>query len=230
MMARRAGIGFVLLLAGGSAYADPVQSLESVRDAAREAALAALQPLGGEARIDAVLLDQRLRLPACGQPLQAQVDGAPGARLIALVTCHGPATWSLRVPVQAQVLREVVVAAQAIARNVVVTADAVRSETRNVLVLPHGYFPDPAAVIGQQATRAIRAGVVLAAPAIGPARLVRRGDRVTLTSGDGAITVRSEGVALGDGAQGQRVQVRNARSGRVIEGEVVASNIVAALP
>lgn len=230
MNARLAGLGIALLLVSSSANADPVQALDAVRQAARDAALAALQPLGGEARIDAVLLDARLRLPACTEPLHAEVDVTPGTRLIARVACRGPATWSLRVPVQAQVQREVMVAAQAIARHALVTADAVRSESRDVLALPRGYFPHPAAVVGQQATRAIRVGTVLAAPAIAPARLVRRGDRVTLTAGVGAIAVRSEGVALGDGAQGQRVQVRNARSGRIIEGEVVASNTVAVLP
>lgn len=223
-------LGTALLLLSAGASGNPVQSPESIRDAARDAALAALAVVGGELRIDAVQFDARLRLAACAQPLQARVDGVASARLIAIVACDGPVPWSLRVPVQAQAIREVAVAALPIARNDILDKTALRIESRNVLTLPRGYFADLDAVIGQQATRAIRPGTVLAPGAIAPARLVRRGERVTVTAGTGAIAVRSEGIALADGAQGQHVSVRNPRSGRVVETEVVAYGTVAALP
>jgi len=228
--ATRTRIGATLLLASASLLANPVQSLDPIRDAARSAARAALAPIGGAISIDAVLLDSRLRLAACDQALLARVEGAANARLIVRVACQAPAAWSVRVPVQAQAIRTVVIAAQPIARNAIVTVADLRSELRDVLALPRGYYPDLDAVIGQQASRPIRAGAVLTPGTIAPARLVRRGDRVALTAGAGAIAVRSEGVALGDGVQGQRIKVRNIGSGRIIEGEVTAYHTVAAMP
>ena len=49
--------------------------------------------------------------------------------------------------------------------------------------------------------------------------LIERGALVTLVSGSGSVTVKSEGVALEPATLGQRVRVRSA-SGRVVEGAV----------
>lgn len=230
MRSVRASLSVALWLAASPLQAGPAQSLESIRDAAQSAAETALTTLGGDIRIDAIRVDSRLRLAACEQPLQAIVDSHSSARLIALVSCAGPTRWNVRVPVEAQAMREVAVAARPIARNEIIATADLRSERRNVLQLPRGYFTEPESAIGQQANRAIRAGTVLTPGAIAPARLVRRGDLVAVTAELGTIRVRSEGVALADGALGQRVQVRNTRSGRIIEAEVVANNTVAALP
>jgi flagella basal body P-ring formation protein FlgA len=61
------------------------------------------------------------------------------------------------------------------------------------------------------------AGAVVTAAALEAPEVVRRGELVTVTSGSGPISVKSEGVALGPARLGQRLRVRTA-SGRVIEG------------
>ena len=55
--------------------------------------------------------------------------------------------------------------------------------------------------------------------------LIERGALVTLVSGGGSVSVRSEGVALEGGRLNQRVRVRSP-SGRVVEGVVEASGEV----
>jgi flagella basal body P-ring formation protein FlgA len=61
------------------------------------------------------------------------------------------------------------------------------------------------------------AGAVVTAAALAAPEVVRRGELVTLTSGNGAIDVKSEGIALEPARLNQRLKVRSA-SGRVIEG------------
>jgi flagella basal body P-ring formation protein FlgA len=46
----------------------------------------------------------------------------------------------------------------------------------------------------------------------------------------GNIEVRATGVALGSGDNGARLRVRNADSGKVIDGMVSAPGVVVALP
>ena len=58
---------------------------------------------------------------------------------------------------------------------------------------------------------------VITAAALEAPEVVRRGELVTLTSGNGPISVKSEGVALEPARLRQRLKVRSA-SGRVIEG------------
>lgn len=76
-----------------------------------------------------------------------------------------------------------------------------------------------------EAVRDLPAGVPLRQTDIRPAVLVRQGQPVTMTVGQGTgftITVRLE--ALQDGRLGERVMLRNADSGRTISGVVTGMN------
>ena len=76
-----------------------------------------------------------------------------------------------------------------------------------------------------EAVRDLPAGVPLRQTDIRPAVLVRQGQWVTMTVGQGTgftITVRLE--ALQDGRLGERVMLRNADSGRTISGVVTGMN------
>jgi flagella basal body P-ring formation protein FlgA len=58
-------------------------------------------------------------------------------------------------------------------------------------------------------------------------RLIQRGQEVTLVVEGTALAVRAKGTALGDAAEGERVQVRNSSSQEVVEGVVRGRGIVA---
>ena len=57
-------------------------------------------------------------------------------------------------------------------------------------------------------------------------RLVRRGERVTITARADGIDVRMAGKALMDGTAGERIRVRNINSDRVIEATVASPGMV----
>lgn len=213
-----------------AAGAAPVQAPGSIRAAAVAAARAALATLGEDVRIEAMTLDPRLRLPACGSALDTRVDRPLGTRLAAVVSCPGPANWSVRVPLRAQVWRPVVTLAQPVPRGAILRAEQLRLESMDLLALPRGYFTEPQAAVGMQTLRPLRAERALAPDALAPPRLVQRGAQVTILATVGPVSVRSQGVALQDGAEGARVSVRNPRSGRVVEGRVTAEGAIAVQP
>jgi flagella basal body P-ring formation protein FlgA len=55
---------------------------------------------------------------------------------------------------------------------------------------------------------------------------VRRGQTVVVISGSPGFEVRATGEALNDGQSGDRIQVRNRQSRRILEGQVEASGVV----
>ncbi len=74
-----------------------------------------------------------------------------------------------------------------------------------------------AQAVGLTMRRTQPAGAVITAAGLEAPEVVRRGELVTLTSGDGAISVKAEGVALEPARLHQRLKVRSA-SGRVHRG------------
>ena len=220
----------ILTLAGGiltldGARAAEWQPPESIRDAARALALRSLS--GSETvQIDAVGVDERLRLPACGEPLTAAVEQAfARGRGTVAVACAGPQAWRLFVPVRTSRNVPVVVLRRAVRRGQVVTEADVALETRSSAALPYDYLLDLEDAVGLTVKRTVSAGTVLVPAALERARLIERGAVVTLVSAAGPVQVKSQGIAVEPAGADQRVRVRTA-SGRIVEGTVTANGDV----
>lgn len=218
-MRRRLLLLAILPVAALGQEAEPLARIEAT-------AIAALAgQLPPSARIAASGIDPRLRLPVCSQPPTAEPPAVRGASATVTVRCGQPA-WTVYVPLRISDLRPVLVLTRAAARGEILSAALLAPQERDVAQLPFGYFEDPQVATGQQLRRPLAAGAVLTPSDAESPRLVRRGDAVTLIGRSGGIEIRAGGTALGDGAQGERVRVRNDSSRRTVEGMVSGPGLV----
>jgi flagellar basal body P-ring formation protein FlgA len=219
----------VLLLAAGSAAAhEPQQNIIAEATRFMEAAAADAHGADFEISVTAGPLDDRLRLRACDEGLEAFT--AAGTRTAGNTTvgvrCLGPVAWTLYVPVQIEVHGEVVVIAQSLPRGTVLQRSHLRLERQDVGRLSAGYLADPEEARDMVLRRALQSGTVLTPQMVEPVRLVQRGQRVLLLAEAGAVAVRVEAEAMGDGALGERVRVRNLSSQKIVEGQVLSHGVV----
>lgn len=177
-------------------------------------------------------LDPRLQLAPCGAALNASlIEGTRlTPRMTVLVHCPQPDGWTVRVPVELQVYRQVFVMTHPLQRGDGIRVDDVRSEERDITRLGYGYVSDMAEVEGRTLSRALAVGTVLTPGALGGRSAVRAGDQVQLISRLDGIEVRASGIALGGGDSGSRLRVRNGSSGKVVDAMVTAPGEVQALP
>lgn len=210
----------LLLLASSLAVAaDAVQPIESLRSAAVAAARAQASPT---AQAEALALDERLRLPACGEALRAAPEPQRGAQARVAVSCGAPVAWTVYVGVRLTDIRPVLTLARGVQRGETVDAAMLVPQDRDIASLPYGYYSDPAQLAGRQLRRPANAGSVLSPDMVEAQKLVRRGDLVTVIGRAGMVEVRSQGKALRDGAAGDRIPVENSSSRRVVEGQVTS--------
>ncbi|HEX6993041.1 MAG TPA: flagellar basal body P-ring formation chaperone FlgA [Gammaproteobacteria bacterium] len=228
---RRLAALAALVLAAATAAGAELEDHARIRSLAEAHALEAARsfaPAGARVSVEAARLDPRLRLAAC--PVVPETFSAPGHGLAALasigVRCPATPGWSLYVPVEVEVLVDVVVLAAPAATGEALAASDLRLEPANVVRLGAGYLTRIEDAEGQVLKRPVRPGTVLTAALLERPTLVRRGQRVELVAGGAALAVRSEGEALSDAAEGERVRVRNVRSRTVVEGVVAADGTV----
>lgn len=217
------------LLQSGLAWSTVAwQSHASIREAAAAAARLAIP---GPAEVAADSPDPRLRLTQCSQPLTATVpaNGVRSARLTADVRCDGTQPWRLYLPVRVTSSRPVVVASRALTRDTVLAPGDVRLADSTSGAAPTGALHDVNLVVGRRLRRAADEGQALTASVLTAPTLVRRGQDVQVEAQAGGLQVHMAGVARGDGALGDIIDVENGSSGRVVQAVVRSAKSVEVL-
>lgn len=192
-----------------------------------------MQELAGQepqsdAEITVGRLDPRLRLSACEGEMETflpQGSRALGNSTVG-VRCNGVKPWTLYVPVKVAVFRKVLVTNRPMARGELINATDLRMERRNLNTLRAGFLTDPSHAIGRLAKRPLTAGTPLSVSNLAAQRVIKRGEKVTLLMDIPGIQVRATAKALGDGAIGETISVRNTSSKKIIQATVISAGVV----
>ena len=223
----------LLTLLSAPAFAQEIQSLDAVRETAQAYVLKQVpsqQP--GSVTVNVGALDSRLRLASCAEPLKASLPSGATfrARMTVAVSCAGPTTWSVYVPVNIETQTSVLVLKHAAARGTRLTADDVEVQTRTVTGAGDDYLTEAAELAGRTLKRPLGAGAAVTADAMVADALIKRGQQVTLLAAVGAMEVRARGVAMNDAPAAGRVKAQNLSSGRIVEGFVESADVIRITP
>ncbi|HCF2924651.1 TPA: flagellar basal body P-ring formation protein FlgA [Pseudomonas aeruginosa] len=166
--------------------------------------------LDGRYQIQVNRVDPRLRLAECDRDLTLSQESPaqPIGRVTVRISCEGSAPWTIFMPAQVKLFRQVVVAVQPLKRAHVLEDADIALVERDVGLLTQGYLTDPARVVGQKLRR----------PVVN--------DQVVILARTATINVKMPGEALSDGAPGQQIRVRNLRSQRIIKARVIEPGTV----
>lgn len=227
----RASLLALLGLAGTVQAAD-TQSLEAIRKAVSDHLESAFADSGADrVEINVGRLDPRLKLADCplALDLKANNPGRDGGQLTVQVRCPGERPWAIYVPAQVDLYRPVAVATRHLQRGDEVSAGDIEMVSTNTGALRQGYLGHAEAVIGQQLRRPLAEGEHFRSSILEHPLAVHRGDKVSLEARSGGIAVSTRGTAMGNGRVGEQIRVKNDRSERVIQGEIIAPGHVQAV-
>lgn len=204
--------------------AAPQQGHAEIQAAVEAFVRAQTQNLPGKATISVSEIDRRVVLPAC---LALEPFLPPGGQLFGNasigVRCKGPASWALFVPVHIKVTANLLVSTHPLQQGQALRAEDMASQ-EGELAHP-GILTDPAQAIGKVLKFSIGAGQLLKQDMLRAPYAVTQGQTVQLQAEGDGFRVQSEGQALGNAAEGQRVQVRTS-SGQVVSGIARAGGVI----
>ena len=204
------------------ARAQSIQPIESIQAAAEKEVRALLPKTTAKYYVTAGRLDSRLRLAACGAPLETFMsnNSTPGARSTVGVRCTTQNQWTVYVPVSVETEASILVLRRALARRSPVEPIDVELQTRRLPGVESGFISDIGNLRGRRLRRALPAGTPLTIEELVPEVLVRRGQQVTLLASTGSIEIRAQGRALTEGGARDRIRVQNESSLKIVEGVI----------
>ena len=87
-------------------------------------------------------------------------------------------------------------------------------------LLSRGAFEDLKFVLGKRLKKSLQKGSILKAIHLNPDWLVHKNQRIIIENNIGEIYVAMEGIALSNGAKGDRILAKNISSNKTVEGFV----------
>ena len=178
----------------------------------------------GRYEIQVSQLDPRLRMPMCDKELTATLESPaqPIGRVTVKVRCEGAAPWTVFVPAQVKLFRDVVVVARPLKRTGIIGYDDVVLRERDISLISQGYLTSVDQAVGQKLTRPVVTDQVITLVHLEQAEVIRKGDQVVISASSGALQVKMPGEALSNGGMSEQIRVKNLNSNRVIKARVTA--------
>ncbi|MBA6046795.1 flagellar basal body P-ring formation chaperone FlgA [Pseudomonas lactis] len=178
----------------------------------------------GRYEIQVNQLDPRLRMPMCDKELTATLESPaqPIGRVTVKVRCEGASPWTVFVPAQVKLYRDVVVVARPLKRTGIIGYDDVALRERDISLINQGYLTSLDQAVGQKLTRPVVTDQVLTLVHLEQAEVIRKGDQVVISASSGGLNVRMPGEALSNGGMSEQIRVKNLNSNRVIKARVTA--------
>ncbi|MDO9267727.1 MAG: flagellar basal body P-ring formation chaperone FlgA [Methylobacter sp.] len=185
--------------------------------------------LSGEYEVTLTPLDSRLNLPQCVEPLDVFTTTAliKAGRTTIGVRCNAGKKWSIFTSVIIKTYQMVVVLSQPIQRGEIITQQHLAIEKREVSKLREDFVTQLEQVENKQVTRQLNIGTILSLRNIVEPNLVKRGDKVVISTTKPDFSIRMSGIAMMDGTKGQLITVKNQNSGRIINATVIEPGLVA---
>jgi flagella basal body P-ring formation protein FlgA len=195
---------------------DARQSHAAIRQVATEFIQAKTQGMPGKIALKVEEIDSRLSLTPCAQleaflPTGAQLLGKTSIG----VRCNDKNGWSIFIPATITVTINMLVSSHPLQQGQVLAAGdfSMRSGELN----QQGVLTEETQALGKVMKFSIGAGQLIKQDMLRPPYVVTQGQTVQLISTGNGITIRTEGKALNNAADGQAAQVKIS-TGQVISG------------
>lgn len=178
----------------------------------------------GRYQIEVKQLDPRLRMPNCDKQLTASLESPaqPVGRVTVRLRCEGSSPWTVFVPAQVHLFRNVVTVVRPMKRDAIVSEGDIALRERDVGLLGQGFLDSLDQAIGQKVVRPTVIDQILTPVHLEQPQMVRKGDQVVISARSGSMSVRMPGEALSDGGFNEQIRVKNLNSKRVIKANIVA--------
>lgn len=169
-------------------------------------------------------IDPRLKLRQCDEPLAFELQGQTIKRNNTVkISCASTISpWSIFTMSTITQEMNVISASNELPRHHIITAKDLTTLRQDVNRLRVGYTTKRLDLVGQQLKRPIRAGTVIYQNQLQLPVIIKKGDKVTIVTKRGALSVIHQGIALQDASVGERIRIKNNGSTRTIQGEAVS--------
>jgi flagella basal body P-ring formation protein FlgA len=142
------------------------------------------------------------------------------------VRCGVGKKWAIFVSVIITPYEHVVILTQPLQRGEIASERHFSVVRKDVSKLHDAYLTQLDSVLNKQVVRTLSAGTVVTLKDFVEPKVIKRGDKVSITAERSGIAIKMSGIAQSDGSRGQIIRVKNQNSERVINATIIGAGEV----
>ncbi|WP_286265330.1 flagellar basal body P-ring formation chaperone FlgA [Thalassotalea atypica] len=169
-------------------------------------------------------IDPRVTIKPCFSELSANIPENHNSRNVNVeISCADSTPWSLYIPARVKIMSPVVVALTAIDKGSLLTGDNIGVKFIDEKKIRGEKLTSTVELIGAKSRRNLSSGSAISRRNI---CVVCKGDSVTIEAHSAALSIRTAGVAMMNGYVGDKIKVKNERSGKLVNARISGLNSV----
>jgi len=173
-------------------------------------------------------LDSRLKLTQCPLPLTSTL--APGSQFSGKTTvhlrCNSDSPWTVYISAQISLFGKIIQTTSPLTKGHILKNSDLHAVEEDLSRIKYGYFTSKEYLIGKQLKRRLPQNRIIKANYVKAPTLVKRGELVSIIAENTGYSVKMSGTAMNSGARGERIQVKNSSSKRIVEGIIKEAGVV----
>lgn len=209
------------LLTWGLSFAQSEQQFQdtnTLRTIAEEFLSTQTTGLHGQTNITIGKIDNRLKLPTCGNLSPFLMPGSkPWGKITMGIRCSSPTPWTIYVSAQIRVTADYYVTANPLSTGQMIGAADIRKISGDLSSLPTGAITNPTQAIGKSLNTSLISGSVLRIDALKATPAIQQGQSIKVVSTGPGFEVSTEAMALNNANEGQVAKAKTI-SGQFISG------------
>lgn len=169
-------------------------------------------------------IDPRIVIKPCASGLTANIPENHNGRNVNIkISCEDSTPWSIYLPSRIKIMAPVVVALSAIDKGSMLTLDNIGIKYVDEKRIRGEKLTSLETLIGAKSRRTLSIGSAITRRNI---CIVCKGDNVTIEAQSTSFSIKTAGVSLTNGHLGDKVKVKNERSGKLVSAHVSGLNRV----
>jgi len=169
-------------------------------------------------------IDPRVNIKPCLSELSANIPEFHNGRNVNIeISCSDSKPWRLYIPSRISIKSPIVVALSAIDKGSILSSDNIGVAYIDEKRIRGERMTNANVLLGAKSKRTLSMGTAITRKNI---CLVCKGDNVTIEAKSTAISIKTDGISMSNGHIGDKVKVKNERSGKMVNAKVSGLNKV----
>lgn len=169
-------------------------------------------------------IDPRVNIKPCFSELSANIPEFHNGRNVNIeINCSDSTPWRLYIPSKISIMAPIIVALSPIDKGSVLTSDNIGLKYVDEKRIRGERMTDSKILIGAKSKRSLSMGTAITRKNI---CLVCKGDIVTIEAKSTSLSIKTDGISMSNGHIGDKVKVKNERSGKIVYAKVSGLNKV----